>query len=127
MVATATLADIAARFHAAGRGCEVKGVLGSIREKARVQEISEALAGDAVKLRLRHKLGLADAIILATARVKNALLVTGGSDFKNLEDTVIILIVSRKERELVKRPGRSTWITPSTRLASFRACKQKSY
>jgi predicted nucleic acid-binding protein len=55
-------------------------------QQGKVIPLGALLALDAATLGLRHKLPLADAVILATARASNALIWTQDSDFDGLDD-----------------------------------------
>lgn len=54
-------------------------------QQGKVISLDAYLALDAATLGLRHKLPLADAVILATARASNALIWTQDSDFEGLD------------------------------------------
>ena len=54
-------------------------------QQGKVISLGALLALDAATLGLRHKLPLADAVILATARSSNALIWTQDSDFEGLD------------------------------------------
>ena len=54
-------------------------------QQGKVISLGALLALDAATLGLRHKLPLADAVILATARASNALIWTQDSDFEGLD------------------------------------------
>ena len=53
-------------------------------QKGTVVDLTAKLAMDASKLSLRHRLPMADSIILATAQMFNATIWTQDSDFKNI-------------------------------------------
>jgi len=54
-------------------------------QQGKVVSLDASLALDSANLGLRHKLPLADAVILATARASNALIWTQDSDFEGLD------------------------------------------
>ena len=62
----------------------------TVRKRCFVIPLDEKIAIDAAQLKHSLKLGLADSIILATARTRNAKTVTGDKDFEGLPDTVFI-------------------------------------
>jgi toxin FitB len=53
--------------------------------QAAVVELDRELALEAARLGIRHQLPLADSVVLATARARNATLWTQDSDFEGLE------------------------------------------
>lgn len=57
----------------------------SAMQRARVVPVSVELALVAADLSLEHRLPMADALILATARLHRAELVTSDADFENIE------------------------------------------
>lgn len=57
--------------------------------KTRVVELSETIALDAADLSLEHKLPMADAIILATARAYSAEVYTTDSDFAGIDGVTV--------------------------------------
>lgn len=59
-------------------------------QKTRVVPLTDELALVAADLSLAHKLPMADAIVLATARAHDAEVVTSDSDFAALPDVVYI-------------------------------------
>lgn len=62
----------------------------AIMKEGCIVELDESLALVAAELSYELKLPLADSIILATARVNNAILWTQDAHFKNLEDVKYI-------------------------------------
>ena len=54
-------------------------------KKGKVADLTQSLALSASKLSLKHKLPMADSIILATAKLYNAVLWTFDSDFQNID------------------------------------------
>lgn len=54
-------------------------------KKGKVVDLTQSLALSASKLSLKHKLPMADSIILATARLYNAIVWTLDSDFKHID------------------------------------------
>jgi predicted nucleic acid-binding protein len=62
----------------------------SALRKAQIVPVDDSLALEAADLSLEYKLGMADAMIYATARRSGATLVTKDPDFEDLPDTVVI-------------------------------------
>lgn len=54
-------------------------------KKGKVVDFTQSLALSASKLSLKHKLPMADSIILATAKLYNAVVWTLDSDFQNID------------------------------------------
>jgi len=54
-----------------------------IVERCNIILLTEELAVKAAKIKHKHKMGLADAIVYATAQEHGATLITGDPDFKN--------------------------------------------
>ena len=61
-----------------------------MKERCFVIPVDEEIAIMAAKIKHERKFGLGDAIIYATARKENAHLLTGDSDFKNMENVIFI-------------------------------------
>lgn len=57
----------------------------SVMLKGRVVELSASIALEAARVSLAEKLAMADSMILATARLENAVLWTQDADFEGLE------------------------------------------
>lgn len=62
----------------------------SALRRATIAPVDEPLALEAADLSLAHGLAMADSLVYATARRFGATLVTGGADFDDLPDTVVI-------------------------------------
>lgn len=62
----------------------------TVRKRCFLIPVDEQIAVDAARLKHSLKLPLADSIILATARTRNAKIVSGDKDFKGLPDTLFI-------------------------------------
>jgi predicted nucleic acid-binding protein len=56
----------------------------------RIEPVDESLALEAADLALEHRLAMADAIILATARRHRADVITGDADFEGLPGVTVI-------------------------------------
>ncbi len=87
-----TLAEIAARFHAVGRG-DVTVALKSITKDAHVAGINLEIAERAGFLRQAHKkdgLSINDAVIWATAEHYGAKLVTLDNDFQPFKNAIVL-------------------------------------
>ncbi len=62
----------------------------TVRKRCFLIPLDEKIAVDAAQLKHTLKLSMADSIILATARTRNAKVATGDRDFKGLPDTLFI-------------------------------------
>jgi predicted nucleic acid-binding protein len=62
----------------------------AVMHQGQVIDLNETIALTAAKLSLQHKLPMADALILATAKSFNAMLWTQDSDFEGLPDVQFI-------------------------------------
>lgn len=58
--------------------------------KTKIIELDESIAIEAADFSLQHKLGMADAVIYATAQRFNAKIVTSDTDFEGLKDVEIL-------------------------------------
>lgn len=58
--------------------------------RAEVIPVAESLAIEAADLALAHRLAMADAIVLATARRHDARLITADSGFAGLPNVIVI-------------------------------------
>lgn len=61
-----------------------------IERRCYVIPVEKDIALDAARLKLKHKLGIADSVILATAKQVNGKLVTGDPDFRDMEGIIFI-------------------------------------
>jgi predicted nucleic acid-binding protein len=61
-----------------------------IEKRSYVIPVERDIAILAARLKSKHKLGIADAVVLATARKFNAKVVTGDPDFKRIEGVIFI-------------------------------------
>jgi predicted nucleic acid-binding protein len=59
-------------------------------QRTRVIPLDTELALEAADLGIQHRLAMADAIVLATARQFDAILYTGDRDFEGIEGVVVI-------------------------------------
>jgi len=87
------LAEVAAKFHAVGRGQECRSVVAGMVQKARLVGISEEVADLAGKILSENKkrgMGLADAVILAIAVKEGATVVTGDPHFKGFSNAEVV-------------------------------------
>lgn len=62
----------------------------AMKQRCFVIDVTEEIAIKSAKIRHETKLGLGDAIVLATANQENAKVVTGDPDFKGMEDVVYL-------------------------------------
>lgn len=67
-----------------------KNKLETVEKRCFSIPVEKGIAIEAAKLKLKHKLGIADSVILATAKNLNAKLVTGDPDFKKMEGVTFI-------------------------------------
>ncbi len=67
------------------KGLEVAPECATIMKRGQVVELSADLAGAAAEIAHKHKLTMADAIILATARENDATLWTQDADFSQID------------------------------------------
>lgn len=84
IVPTLTLFEVFKRTHQLSGETTALGTV-SVMLQGRVVDLSAALAIDSARLSLETGLAMADAIILATARVEHAVLWTQDSHFEGLE------------------------------------------
>lgn len=61
-----------------------------LEKRCHIIPVNPGIAVEAAKIKRRHRLALADSLILATARQANAKIVTGDDDFKPLTETIFI-------------------------------------
>ena len=69
---------------------EANVIIGKILQIAFVIPLNTEIALHAGRIKHEKKMGMADAIVLATARLHNAKIVTGDSDFKKENDVIYI-------------------------------------
>jgi len=62
----------------------------AMKERCFVIPVDEEIAVMAAKIKHEEKMGLGDAIIYATARKENAILLTGDSNFSNKKNVIFI-------------------------------------
>jgi toxin FitB len=68
----------------------VEKVMLFIMERSIIIDIDDRIADGAVGLSLKHDLGMADALIYASALQERAVLVTGDNDFRGLSQVIIL-------------------------------------
>ncbi len=61
-----------------------------MKERCFIIPVDEDIAITAAKIKHREKMGLGDAIIYATAKKENAIIITGDPDFKEKDDVIFI-------------------------------------
>ena len=59
-------------------------------KRSHVVPVERGIAVEATRIKLRERLGLADSLILATARYMGGCVVTGDPDMRNLKDVVFL-------------------------------------
>ena len=69
---------------------EAKSALQDIKDRCFIVPVDEDIAVTAAKIKHEFKWGLGDCIVLATARSKNAKVVTGDPDFQGLAEAIFI-------------------------------------
>lgn len=69
---------------------EARSALQDIKDRCFIVPVDEDIAVTAAKIKHELKWGLGDSIILATARKKNAKVVTGDPDFQDLAEAIFI-------------------------------------
>ena len=62
----------------------------TLKKRCFLVPLNEEIAVEAARLKFSLKTGLADSIILATARSRGAKVVTGDPDFKHIPDTIFL-------------------------------------
>ena len=67
-----------------------KNKMETIEKRTFIIPLEKTISIEAAKLKLKHKLGVADAIVLATAKHVNGILITGDPDFEGIERVVLI-------------------------------------
>ena len=78
------------RFFLANRPREANHYLSFILARANVIPIDTEIATKAATICVEKKMGLSDAIVLATAQIQNARVVTGDHDFQNEKNVEFI-------------------------------------
>jgi predicted nucleic acid-binding protein len=61
-----------------------------MEKRCHVVPVERDVAVEAAKIKRREKLGLADSLILATARQVGGRVVTGDSDMRDLKDVIFL-------------------------------------
>jgi predicted nucleic acid-binding protein len=62
----------------------------AMKERCILIDVDEEIAVDAAKIKHNFKWGLGDSIVYATAKREGAKVVTGDSDFKEVEDVIFL-------------------------------------
>lgn len=87
---TINLSEIYRWFLLSYSESEADAAVQDIKDRCFVVPVDEAIAIQAAKIKHEFKWGLGDSIIMATARARNAKVVTGDPDFQNKPDTIFI-------------------------------------
>jgi predicted nucleic acid-binding protein len=88
---TITLAEVVRYFIAGGqKEATIRTCLDDIRTKSSVLPVDEDIAIAAGHLKKREIAGIADSIILATARIGDHKVVTGDPHFKEITDAIYL-------------------------------------
>ena len=61
-----------------------------IEKRCAVMPVDRDIALESAKIKKMHKLALADSIVLATARSVEGSVVTGDSDFRGIDDVILL-------------------------------------
>ena len=69
---------------------EAEKLIGFVLSSSFVIPVDSKIAIEAAKIKHSQKMGLADAIVLATAEENNAEILTGDDDFKNMKNVIYI-------------------------------------
>lgn len=67
-----------------------KNKISTMEKRCYVVPVEKKISIEAAKLKLKHKLGIADSIVLATAMHVGGKLVTGDPDFKDIDSVILI-------------------------------------
>jgi len=100
VVSTINIAEIyfwVARYYGEGKAREK---LETVEKRCHVIAVEEETAVAAAKIRIQHRLALADSLIVATARSAGGKVVSGDPDMKRLED---VIFLKRKGSSSAKR------------------------
>jgi predicted nucleic acid-binding protein len=76
-----------ARYYGEG---VAKSKLETVERRCFTIPVDKITSIEAAKLKLKHKLGIADSVLLATARSLSAKIVTGDTDFRKMDDVIFI-------------------------------------
>ena len=71
----------------------------TLKKRCFLIPVDDPIAVEAARLKLKLKTSLADSLILATARSREAKVVTGDPDFKQIPDAIFIGDQDRRGRE----------------------------
>lgn len=89
-VSTINLVEIYSWFARAYDDDTARKRLETVEKRSYVIPLEKDIAIDAAKLKLRHKLGIADAVVLATAYHTKGTVITGDPDFKGINGVTLI-------------------------------------
>ena len=89
-VSTINLSEIYRWFLLSYSDAEANSAIQDVKDRCFIVPVDEQIAIIAAKIKHELKWGLGDSIILATARTRNAVVITGDPDFKNVPNTIII-------------------------------------
>ncbi len=89
-VSTINLSEIYRWFLLSYTDKEAKSALRDVKDRCFIVPVDEKIAIMAAKIKHELKWGLGDSIMLATARTKNAKVVTGDPDFQGLDEAIFI-------------------------------------
>lgn len=89
-VSTINLSEIYRWFLLSYTDKEAKSALRDVKDRCFIVSVDDKIAVMAAKIKHELKWGLGDSIMLATARTKNARVVTGDPDFQGLDEAIFI-------------------------------------
>ena len=83
------LAELKAKYLTEGH--DPADRLGFIKSRTSIVEVDGAVAEEAADLKVRHRLHMVDAIVLASSKARGADLVTGDKHFRGIPGVVMLL------------------------------------
>ena len=89
VISTINIAEVY-KYYLSRQPEKAKSIIEELIGRTLTVPVGTTIALEAARIRHEKKFGLGDAIILATAREKNARIVTGDPDFKNEKETIFI-------------------------------------
>lgn len=89
-VSTVNLIEIYSWFARSYGENVAKGRIETVEKRTYIVPLEKDISIEAARLKLKYKLGIADSVVLATARHINGKVITGDPDFNNIEDVVLI-------------------------------------
>lgn len=90
VVSTINLAEVYLAIARSYDETTASGKVSTVEKRCHVVPVERDTAVEAAKIKRKEKLGLADSLILATARQAGAKVVTGDPDMKGLRDVIFL-------------------------------------